>query len=72
MGAGAVGVEFASVFARFGSAVTVVEMLPRVLPLEDEEISSRGGEASRQVLHDPHGRPRRIRGADGRGRARPA
>ncbi|NWG13149.1 MAG: dihydrolipoyl dehydrogenase [Acidobacteria bacterium] len=40
VGAGAVGIEFASIFARFGSDVTVVEMLPRVLPVEDAEISS--------------------------------
>jgi dihydrolipoamide dehydrogenase len=40
IGAGAVGIEFASLFARFGSAVTVIELLPRVLPLEDEEISA--------------------------------
>jgi dihydrolipoamide dehydrogenase len=39
VGAGAVGIEFASIFSRFGSQVTVVEMLPRVLPLEDHEIS---------------------------------
>ncbi len=40
IGAGAVGMEFASLFARFGSTVTVIEMLPRVLPLEDEEMSA--------------------------------
>jgi dihydrolipoamide dehydrogenase len=40
IGAGAVGIEFASIFARFGSQVTVLELLPRVLPLEDEEISA--------------------------------
>lgn len=39
LGAGAVGAEFASIFASFGSQVTLVEMLPRLLPLEDEEIS---------------------------------
>jgi dihydrolipoyl dehydrogenase len=39
LGAGAVGVEFASIYSRFGSAVTLVEMLPRALPLEDEEVS---------------------------------
>ncbi len=39
VGAGAVGVEFASIFHRFGSKVTVVEMLPRIVPVEDEEIS---------------------------------
>ncbi|MBV8895688.1 MAG: dihydrolipoyl dehydrogenase [Acidobacteriaceae bacterium] len=39
IGAGAVGVEFASIFNRFGSQVTVLEMLPRLVPVEDEEIS---------------------------------
>jgi dihydrolipoamide dehydrogenase len=39
IGGGAVGVEFASIFARFGAQVTIVEMLPRLLPLEDHEIS---------------------------------
>ncbi|MEO7651542.1 MAG: dihydrolipoyl dehydrogenase [Bryobacteraceae bacterium] len=39
IGAGAVGVEFASIFQRFGSKVTVLEMLPRVVPVEDEEVS---------------------------------
>ena len=40
VGAGAVGVEFASIFKTFGSDVTILEMLPRVTPLEDEEISA--------------------------------
>lgn len=39
IGAGAVGVEFASMFHRFGAQVTLLEMLPRIAPLEDEEIS---------------------------------
>jgi dihydrolipoamide dehydrogenase len=39
IGGGAVGVEFASAFHRFGTKVTVFEMLPRIVPLEDEEIS---------------------------------
>jgi dihydrolipoamide dehydrogenase len=39
VGAGAVGVEFASIFKRFGTDVTVIEMLPRVVPVEDEEVS---------------------------------
>jgi dihydrolipoamide dehydrogenase len=39
IGSGAVGVEFASMFARFGSKTVVVEILPRVVPIEDEEIS---------------------------------
>jgi dihydrolipoamide dehydrogenase len=45
IGAGAVGIEFASMFARFGSTVTVIEMLPRILPLEDEEISAEAHKA---------------------------
>lgn len=40
LGAGAVGTEFASIFSAFGSEVTLVEMLPRVLPLEDAEVSA--------------------------------
>ena len=39
IGSGAVGVEFASMYARFGSKVTIVEVLPRIVPIEDEEIS---------------------------------
>ena len=39
LGAGAVGVEFASVFAHFGSQVTIIELLPRIVPIEDEEVS---------------------------------
>lgn len=40
MGSGAVGVEFASIFNRFGSEVTLVELLPRLVPVEDEAISA--------------------------------
>ena len=40
MGSGAVGVEFASIYRRFGSEVTIVELLPRLVPLEDEAISA--------------------------------
>ena len=39
VGAGAVGVEFASIFRSFDCEVTILEMLPRVVPLEDEEVS---------------------------------
>ncbi|MGB8510040.1 MAG: dihydrolipoyl dehydrogenase, partial [Pyrinomonadaceae bacterium] len=39
MGSGAVGVEFASIYARFGAETTIVELMPRMMPLEDEEIS---------------------------------
>lgn len=40
MGSGAVGVEFASIFRRFGAEVTVIELLPRLVPNEDEEVSA--------------------------------
>lgn len=39
IGAGAVGVEFASIFKRFGSEAIVFEMLPRLVPVEDEDVS---------------------------------
>jgi dihydrolipoamide dehydrogenase len=39
LGSGAVGVEFASIFRRFGSEVTIVELLPRLVPVEDEAVS---------------------------------
>ena len=40
IGSGAIGVEFASFYRSLGAEVTVVEVLPRILPVEDEEISS--------------------------------
>ena len=40
VGSGAIGIEFASFYRNLGSEVTVVEVLPRVLPVEDEEISA--------------------------------
>jgi dihydrolipoamide dehydrogenase len=39
LGSGAIGIEFASFYRQLGSEVTVVEVLPRILPAEDEEIS---------------------------------
>lgn len=40
IGGGAIGVEFATIWNAYGSQVTLVEMLPRILPLEDEQISA--------------------------------
>jgi len=40
MGSGAVGVEFASIFRRFGSDVTIVELLPHLVPVEDDAVST--------------------------------
>jgi dihydrolipoyl dehydrogenase len=52
LGAGAVGVEFASMYSRFGSQCTLVELLPRVVPLEDEEISAELARSfKRQGIH---------------------
>jgi len=40
LGAGAVGVEFASLFRTYGAEVTIVELLPRLVPVEDEAVSA--------------------------------
>jgi dihydrolipoamide dehydrogenase len=40
IGAGAIGIEFADFWNAFGAEVTVIEALPRILPIEDEEISA--------------------------------
>ena len=40
MGSGAVGVEFGSIFRQFGSEVTIIELLPRIVPVEDEAVSA--------------------------------
>src|SRR6187431_3243590 len=40
LGSGAVGVEFASIFRRFGSEVTILELLPRLVPVEDAAVSA--------------------------------
>jgi dihydrolipoamide dehydrogenase len=48
VGAGAVGVEFASIYNSFGTEVTILEALPRVVPVEDEEISTELDKAFRK------------------------
>lgn len=45
IGAGAIGVEFATIWSAYGVPVTIVEMLPRLVPLEDEELGSELGKA---------------------------
>ena len=40
LGAGAVGVEFASIYATFGAKVTIVELLPRLIPIEDASLGA--------------------------------
>jgi dihydrolipoamide dehydrogenase len=54
IGAGAVGVEFASIFRSFGSEITLVEYLPRLVPAEDEEISKELARVFRKRGIDTH------------------
>jgi len=59
LGAGAVGVEFASIYRSFGAEVTLVELLPRLVPIEDEalgtEVTTKGDGV--QVKADKGGKP---------------
>jgi dihydrolipoyl dehydrogenase len=48
VGAGAVGVEFASIYRSFDAEVTIIEMLPRLVPVEDEEVSKELARAFRK------------------------
>jgi len=48
IGSGAIGIEFASFYRTFGAEVTVVEVLDRILPVEDEEISELAAKAFRK------------------------
>ena len=54
IGAGAVGVEFGSIFKSFGSDITVVEYLPRVVPNEDEDVSKELARVFRKRGIDAH------------------
>jgi dihydrolipoamide dehydrogenase len=49
MGSGAVGTEFASLFNRLGSQVTLIELLPRIVPNEDEAVSAELEKAFRRL-----------------------
>ncbi|WP_158752296.1 dihydrolipoyl dehydrogenase [Acidobacterium sp. S8] len=54
IGAGAVGVEFASIFRSFGSEITLVEYLPRLVPAEDEDVSKELARSFRKRGIDTH------------------
>ena len=55
VGSGAIGIEFASFFHTMGAEVTVVEVLPQILPVEDAEIAGARAQALREAGHqDPH------------------
>ena len=67
VGSGAIGIEFASFYRSLGAEVTVVEMLPRILPAEDEEISELARKAfARQgiAIHTGTRVERLAKGAD--------
>ncbi len=49
IGAGAIGVEFSTIWNSYGSKVTLVEMLPRLLPLEDEDVGNEMGKAFKKA-----------------------
>jgi dihydrolipoamide dehydrogenase len=68
VGSGAIGIEFASFYRRLGAEVTVVEMLPRILPAEDAEISelARKSFAKQGIAIRTETRVERLaKGADG-------
>ena len=78
MGSGAVGVEFASIFRRFGSEVTIIELLPRLVPIEDEAVSAELEKLVQEAGHqgaDRHEGDERARpgatGVDHRGAGAP-
>ena len=55
MGSGAVGVEFASIYRRFGSDVTIIELLPRLVPVEDEAVSAELAKSfKRRAMREGH------------------
>ncbi len=54
VGGGVIGCEFASIFATLGSQVTIVEMLPRLLPMADEEISKQLTQSLRRLRVQMH------------------
>ena len=79
IGSGAIGVEFASFYRDMGADVTIVEMLPRILPVEDEEISAfmakrlakegiaiRTGAGLEALTPDADGVTAKIKGGDGK------
>lgn len=54
IGAGAIGIEFAYFYASLGTKVTVIEMLPRILPIEDQETSTFLGRYLKRMGIDAH------------------
>ena len=69
IGSGAIGIEFASFYNDMGAEVTVVEMLDRVVPVEDADVSAFLEKSAHQAGHDDHDRCG-GRGDDGVGQGR--
>ena len=70
LGGGVIGCEFASIFAHFGSEVTIVEMLDHLIPTEDADADQRAREGLQEA--QDHARARRARDAHRGGRRRRA
>ena len=73
LGSGAVGVEFASIYRRFGSEVTIIELLPRLVPVEDEAVSAELEKSFKKqgiTVHDRHQGHQGRRRRQGRGPSR--
>ena len=71
VGSGAIGIEFASFYRTMGAEVTVVEVLPQILPVEDAEIAGLRAQAVREAGHqDPHRRQGDEARQEGRQRRR--
>ena len=66
MGSGAIGIEFASFYRTMGADVTVVEILPQIMPVEDAEIAGIRPEAVREAGHEDHARGQGDQGREGR------
>ena len=68
MGSGAIGIEFASFYRTMGAEVTVVEVLPQILPVEDAEIAAPRPQALREAGHQDPDRRQGDQGREGRQR----
>ena len=66
VGSGAIGIEFASFYRTMGAEVTVVEVLPQILPVEDEEIAAHRPQALREAGHQDPDRRQGDQGREGR------
>lgn len=64
IGGGVIGVEFASLFAAFGTKVEVIEMLPEIVPFMDDELSGQLRKAMKDVTFHLNSKVERIEGSD--------